>query len=354
MLKNIIFTGGGSGGHVIPAITLISALDRNKYNLYYIGGRKSIEKELTKVLEIPYYGIYNGKLRRYFSWENFTDLLKIFWGIFQALIIMLRFRKNETLLFSTGGFVSLPAVIAAWVTGKKIFIHEQTSRVGLANKISSYFATKIFISFEDSKKFFPKDKTFFSGYPLRDACFTKKIGTVNIQNIDINNLKKPIIFVTGGGNGSTLLNELIKKHLEILTKKYFIIHQVGKSFIKEYELLKNDSYLPVPFLGDEMIDVYKLATIIVSRAGAGTVCELIELQKPTIFIPLKIAQKNEQYHNAMEAQKRIGAMVITEDELHKYDLNQVIEDLLHSEIKASEVSQRKRAKDFILEEMVKL
>lgn len=351
MLKNIIFTGGGSGGHVVPALTLINSLDKTQYNIHYIGGRDSIEKELTANLGIAYHGIYNGKLRRYFSWDNFTDLIKIKIGIWQALFIMLRFRASDTLLFSTGGFVSIPAVIAAWLTGKKIFIHEQTSRVGLANKIASYFATKIFVSFEDSKKFFPANKTFVSGYPLRDACFTKEINNVVLEGICLNEIKKPILFITGGGNGAALLNELIKKNLATLTQKFFIIHQVGKSFIKEYGSLQNESYLTLPFLGEEMIDIYKLARIVISRAGAGTVCELIALAKPTLFVPLKIAQKNEQFHNAMEAKRRIRAQVLTEDELPLRNFVDVIDELLKLVPPQSEENQKTKAKDFLLKEI---
>lgn len=351
MLKNIIFTGGGSGGHVVPALTLIKSLDRSRYNIHYIGGRNSIEKELTASLGIPYHGIYNGKLRRYFSWENFTDLFKIKIGILQALFLMLHFRSSETLLFSTGGFVSIPAVIAAWITGKKIFIHEQTSRVGLANKIASHFATKVFVSFEDSKKYFPAHKTIVSGYPLRDACFDTQIHDVQVGGIHLTQIKKPVLFVTGGGNGATLLNELIKKNLEALTKKYFIVHQVGKSFMNEYAPLKNDSYLPLPFLGEEMIDVYKIAKVVVCRAGAGTVCELMALNKPSLFIPLKIAQKNEQYHNAMEAKRRIGSFVITEDELPRSDFLKSLETLEAQVPQMMETKIQSTAKELLLKEI---
>lgn len=350
MLKNIIFTGGGSGGHVVPAITLIKSLDKNRYKIHYIGGRKSIEKELTASLGIPYYGIYNGKLRRYFSLENFTDIFKLGIGVLQAFGIMLRFRSKDTLLFSTGGFVSLPAVFAAWLTGKKIFIHEQTSRVGLANKIASRFATKVFVSFEDSVKFFPKEKTLVSGYPLRDACFTTEINDVQVGGQYLTTITKPLLFVTGGGNGSGLLNELIKKNLEVLTQKYFIIHQVGKNFMNEFAPLKNNSYLPLPFLGEEMIDVYKKSTLVISRSGAGTVCELMALKKKSLFIPLKIAQKNEQYHNAMEAKRRIGALVVTEDDLPKTDFLKLLEDLEKIQIPEGEKNNN-NAKEFLLKEI---
>ncbi|MEI8347016.1 MAG: glycosyltransferase, partial [Pseudomonadota bacterium] len=130
--KNIIFTGGGSGGHVMPAITLIQELKKDSSNhLFYIGG-KGIEKELIDPLKIPYRTISTGKLRRYFSWENILDFFRIIQGAFQAVNILVRFDRKNTLIFSTGGFVAVPVVLAAWFTRKKIFIHEQTGRVGLA------------------------------------------------------------------------------------------------------------------------------------------------------------------------------------------------------------------------------
>ncbi len=317
--NNIVFVGGGSGGHVMPAITLIKKLkEDDSFSISYIGGRAGIERELISKLSIPYYPIFTGKLRRYLSLENLIDIFKVMIGIFQSIFILIRFPR-KTLVFSTGGFVSVPVVIAAKLTFKTVFIHEQTSRVGLANKIASFFADKVFISFEESKKFFPEGKTYLTGYPLRAECFIPTFPNLDFSGKPLNSISKPIMFVTGGGNGSYLVNQLVKNNLEVLKNKYFIIHQVGKSYEEEFKQYHDDSYFSAAFFDKEIIPLFKKAKIVISRAGAGTVCELLALRKKSIFIPLKIAQKNEQFHNAMEAQRKLGSLILTEDEIPNCD-----------------------------------
>lgn len=323
-MREVIFTGGGSGGHVMPAITLIKELlEDESITISYIGGRDSIEKSLVSDFNIKYFPIFTGKLRRYFSVENFIDIFKIILGTIQSFVFLL-FKSRRTLIFSTGGFVSVPVVVAAKLTGKRIFIHEQTSRVGLANKICSKFADKVFVSFEESLKYFPKNKTILSGYPIRRECFLEDLSTDSFMGISLKNTERPILFITGGGNGSLLLNNLVKNELNYLEENYIIIHQVGKRYIEEFSKLKSKSYIPVAFVGKEIIDIMKSSLVIISRAGAGTVCELMALNKRSIFIPLKIAQKNEQYHNAMEAHKKIGSLVISEDELENLNIKTIL------------------------------
>lgn len=314
--KTLIFTGGGSGGHVMPALTVLKRVNAdNLYDVHYIGGINSIEKELVLDYQLTYHPIHTGKLRRYFSLENLKDTMKVFMGLIDAFKVLWRFDRHETLVFSTGGFVCVPVVIAAKLQRKKVFIHEQTSRVGLANKISSLFADKVFISFEDSFKYFDERKTFYSGYPLREECYSETIRPVVINGTLLNNSDKPILFITGGGNGAQLINKLIQRNLEILTSRYIVIHQTGKSFFNEYKDYKHANYFPVAFIGPEMIDLFKMATVTVSRSGAGTVSELIAVGKKSIYIPLKIAQKNEQFFNALEAHKKLGSIIIEEKEL---------------------------------------
>lgn len=313
--NTLIFTGGGSGGHVMPALTLIQELKKMNCDIQYIGGYESIERDLVKPYHITYHPIHNGKLRRYLSVENMKDIFKVLIGTLQAFFLLMKFKRQSTLIFSTGGFVSIPVVVAGWLQGKRIYIHEQTSRVGLANKIASFFANKVFISFEESKKFFPVNKTVFSGYPLRDECFSDEVKDVVINGKSLLQIQKPIMFITGGGNGSLLLNELIKRNLAELKKSYFIIHQVGKAFAEEYQKLNGDDYVALPFVGPEIIDLFKLSTVTLSRSGAGTVCELIAIGKKSIYVPLKIAQKNEQYFNAVEAKNKLGSIIIEEKDL---------------------------------------
>lgn len=341
----IIFTGGGSGGHVMPTITLLQDI-QDKYSIGYIGG-KGIEKELIGSLKIPFHTITTGKLRRYISFKNLIDMFKVVRGIFDSLFILLVNSNKKTLIFSTGGFVTVPVVLAAWLLGRKIFIHEQTTQVGLANKIASKFASKVFVSFDDSLKFFPKEKTEVSGYPLRSSLFDKKKTAIVYEGITIDEKTKPLLFITGGGNGSKLVNDLIKDNLPELEKDYFIIHQVGKAFIEEYKNLKSKRYHPVAFIGSEMTDLYKWADVIISRAGAGTVCELVALNKRSILIPLKIAQKNEQFHNAKEAESKIGSLVITEDELQNINILEVLKKFQTEDVNLPEY-KAKNGKDILI------
>lgn len=326
--KVLVFTGGGSGGHVMPALTILKTVNREKiYDVHYIGGISSIERELVKDYSLTYHPIHTGKLRRYLSMENLKDVARIFVGLYDAFKVLWKFNRKETLIFSTGGFVCVPVVLAAKLQRKKVFIHEQTSRVGLANKICSIFADRVFISFEDSFKYFDENKTYFSGYPLRQECYSDDIRPITIRGRLLNESKKPILFVTGGGNGAQLINKLIEKNFSVLTGRYLIVHQTGKAFFGEYEKLKNDDYIPIPFVGPEMIDLFKLATVTVSRSGAGTVCELIAVGKKSIYVPLKIAQKNEQFFNALEAHKKLGSIIIEEKELNDESFIKALEEI---------------------------
>lgn len=328
MAKTLVFTGGGSGGHVMPALTIIKKINQKKeFDIHYVGGFASIERDLVKDYDLTYHPIHTGKLRRYLSLENIKDAFRIILGLFDALKLLSKFDRSETLIISTGGFVSVPVVIAGWILRKKVFIHEQTSRVGLANRICSRFADKVFISFEESYNYFDRSKTFYSGYPLREECYTEKINPVVINGRLINDNPKPILFVTGGGNGAQLINKLIERNFNLLTDRFLIIHQVGKANIEYFQKLSHPDYMPLAFIGPEIIDLMKLATVTVSRSGAGTVCELIAVGKKSIFIPLRIAQKNEQFHNALEAQKKIGSIIIEEKDLNDETFLKAIHDI---------------------------
>lgn len=326
-MKRIVFCGGGSGGHVLPAITLARKLRklRNDLEIIAIGSPKGIEAEVFAKEGIAFKGIATGKLRRYFSLENFLDLFKISWGILQSFLYLLKFSKKDTLVFGTGGFVSVPVIAAAWIQGKSIIIHEQTSRVGLANKICSMFADKVLITFESSKSYFPANKTSLIGYPLREEILNPP-GLNGVSYLK-DREEKPIIFITGGGNGSQLLNNLVIDLKEKTKDKFYIIHQCGKLYIEELKTLEGPSYKVFDFIGEEMIALMNNADVVISRSGAGTTIELMALGKPSIFVPLKIAQKNEQYHNAMEAHQKLGSIVLEEDHITLDSLMTAIETI---------------------------
>ncbi len=318
MSHPIVFTGGGSGGHVIPALTLIDELRRRGgYDITWVGSHTGIERELATARDIPYTAISTGKLRRYLSLENLLDLFRVGLGTLQALAFFLR--RPRGLVFSTGGFVSVPVVIAGRLTGHTVFVHEQTSRAGLANRLAAKFAHVVFVSFEASRALFPPAKTELSGYPLRPEIFQPPSGSVVVAGRDLSGIDGPVLFLTGGGNGSKLLNEWLRDHLPALKQRFFVVHQVGKAFAEAYAALDDDRYVSTAFV-DDMIGVMRRADVVVSRAGAGTVQELMALGKRSLFVPLAIAQKNEQYHNAMEANARLGSIVVEEKDLADADL----------------------------------
>lgn len=321
----VVFTGGGSGGHTIPASVLIRRLRSNNSanskhillpDLYCIGSIEGIERRTLSDLVLRYFPIRTGKIRRYISLRNISDMAGVLLGLVQSFFFLLRL-KNEykkILVFSTGGFVAVPSVIAARLLNIHVFIHEQTSRAGLANKISSFCASKIFISFNASAKSFPHKKTIFSGYPLREECYDPERKPLFI-NGKVIETRRPILLITGGGNGSQLINQIVRENLALFRKHFLVIHLTGKAFIKDFEKYADDGYHPAAGLGDEMINAIKHADLLITRAGAGIVSEIITLKKKAVFIPLKIAQKNEQYYNAKEAVNSVGGLIFPEEEL---------------------------------------
>lgn len=351
--KKIIFTGGGSGGHVMPALTLIEKIKKETtLEVFYIGGIKGIERELVTAQGLTYFPVSTGKLRRYFSLENFLDVGRLIKGIFQSFFLLRGLgKKNELLIFSTGGFVTVPVAIAGWLRGIPIYLHEQTSRAGLANRMVGYFAKKIFLSFESSKQFFPTHKTELSGYPLREE-FYLPYKSFKMEGVSFDDVEHPILFVTGGGNGSKLLNDKILENLDVLTQKYFVVHQVGKVFLEEFKKYKSSHYLPLAFIGPEMPELMKKADVIISRAGAGTVAELLCLKKRSLFIPLAIAQKNEQYYNALEAKEKLGSLVLTEAEFKTTDLLALCDSLREEKFFEALKEKEVRPSDFLLNQLI--
>ncbi len=326
--KKIVFTGGGSGGHLFPAVALIDAIIEKRFDvtIEYIGSTNGIESKIIKDKDIAYHSIQTGKLRRYLSFQNLLDIFRLIIGICQSLIILIKIKKscNRCLLFSTGGFVSIPPAIAAKILGIPQYMHEQTSRLGLANKINSMFAAKIYTSFGSTAKMLPNKNVTLSGNPVRKELFAPLPEKLMIDNIDVIQRSKPLLFITGGGNGSELINHAVFNSIEQLSQRYLIIHQVGEKHLTEAIKYKSNSYLPLAF-ATEIITLFKTADIILSRAGAGTVSELLAIKKRSIFVPLKIAQQNEQYHNAMEAHEKLGSTVIQEDSFSTTPLPSIIE-----------------------------
>ena len=337
MLK-LALTGGGSGGHTVPAVTVYQgfaqyATEKNQdFHCVYLGSRDGIERDVAVEANIPYHIISTGKLRRYFSLKNVTDIFRIFKGICDSFWILRRVKPD--IVFSTGGFVSVPVVIAARTLSIPVVIHEQTSSVGLANKIAAKFARKVCVSFPSSEKYFPREKVILTGLPVRkvlrsgmaETCFEK-------YSLDRN---LPLLYVTGGSQGSHLINTMIRDNLTELLEICNVIHQCGKSpnhndfeellAVRESltETIRH-RYVVKDFVNeDELKDIYAGSSLLVGRSGAGTVNECLTLGIPAIFIPLAIATRNEQFHNA-KILADIGAGIILEED--KLTADRFIEEI---------------------------
>lgn len=331
--KRIIFTGGGSAGHVTPNLTIINALPEKTWDVFYIGSKNGIEKTLLSDLTttnktVSYHAIQTGKLRRYFSWQNFIDPFKVYIGFWQSLFLCYKIRPN--LIFSKGGFVSLPVVIAAWLLRIPVILHESDLMPGLANKLTFPFATKICLAFADTKEYLKKyaHKTVITGNPIRPELLQGD-AEAGRKFCDFNNEKK-IIFVFAGSLGSASINNNLRKILPQLLQQFQIVHITGEKQLDP--ALNFPNYRQFAYIGSELKDVMAAANIIVSRAGANSVFELLALRKPHLLIPLPTsASRGEQLANAKHFEELGFSQVLREEELTPETLQQRIVALSNDE-----------------------
>lgn len=331
-MKTIVVTGGGSGGHIAPIRAITPELTKNK-KLIWIGS-SNFEKNAAQDLNIEFKKIVSGKLRRGLSinniFKNIIDMFRVEYGAWQSLFFMIRKRPEK--VFSTGGFVSVPVVIAAWFLRIPIIIHEQTIGFGLANKIGAFCASKILLAFPESKKYISKKyyaKIEIVGNPIREDLL--KGNFEKLQKFLGNNLdeRKAILYITGGGQGSQLINKVIFENSDWLTKHFYVIHQTGKNNIeKAKKIQKNtEDYFPFAFIGDELADIYTSADIVVARSGAGTVNELAYFGIPSIFVPLQPVQDDEQMKNANWFLKNNHGAIILQKEFNKEFLKNTLDKM---------------------------
>ncbi|MET3195195.1 undecaprenyldiphospho-muramoylpentapeptide beta-N-acetylglucosaminyltransferase [Bacillus sp. OAE603] len=351
--KTIVFTGGGSAGHVTPNIAIINELNKNDWEIKYIGSKKGIEKELIKKLEIPYFGISSGKLRRYIDIENVIDLFRVIKGCVDARRVLKKLNPN--LLFSKGGFVSVPVIIAASSLKIPIFIHESDMTPGLANKISQRFATKIFTSFEEARNHFPKSKTTVIGSPIRKELLngSKEQG---IEFLNFNSFK-PIITIMGGSLGAKKINETVRNSLNELTKNYQIVHLCGKGNI-DGSLLGRQSYAQFEYVHEELADIIAASSMIITRGGSNAIFEFLALNKPMLIIPLtKNQSRGDQILNAKSFEEKGFAMMLEEENLTDNSLLNALETLTRNRemfITTMKKSNQSKALDVLITEINKI
>lgn len=320
-MKRIILTGGGTAGHVTPNIALLPELKNHNYDIHYIGSYDGIEKKLIEEFDIPYHGISSGKLRRYLDLKNFSDPFKVIKGYRQAVKLMKKLKPD--VVFSKGGFVSVPVVLAAKRCKVPSIIHESDMTPGLANKICIPCATKICANFPETVKALPNDKTVLTGTPIRKELFSgNKLAGLEFCGFTAN---KPVILVIGGSLGSVVVNEAVRSILPKLLKKYQIIHLCGKGKVDE-SLKSTPGYVQFEYIKKELSDLMDAADVVISRAGANAICEILALRKPNILIPLSAAaSRGDQILNAGSFEKQGFSYVIKEEELNGKLLEDAVE-----------------------------
>ncbi|OZM56206.1 undecaprenyldiphospho-muramoylpentapeptide beta-N-acetylglucosaminyltransferase [Lottiidibacillus patelloidae] len=311
-MKKIILTGGGSAGHVTPNLALISKLnEEKKWEIHYIGSKNGIERELINETKIPYHPISSGKLRRYIDLENIKDPFKVLAGVAQSYRLIRKLKPQ--VVFSKGGFVSVPVVIGAWLNKVPVYIHESDLTPGLANKIAMKFSTKVFTTFDETIAYLPKEKAVHTGSPIREAILKGNLKS-GLSFLDFDN-SKPIITIMGGSLGSLKINEIVRAALPELLKHYQIVHLCGKGKVDE-GLNNTVGYRQYEYLGDELPDILAATNYVISRAGSNSIFEFLTLKKPMLLIPLsRNASRGDQILNAESFKKKGFASVIEEEDL---------------------------------------
>lgn len=322
-MKRIILTGGGTAGHVTPNIALIPGLKELGYDIHYIGSYNGIEKNLIEQLQIPYHGIASGKLRRYFSLQNFTDPFRVLKGFGEAKKLIKTLKPD--IIFSKGGFVSVPVVIAGKQCHVPTIIHESDMTPGLANKLAIPSATKVCCNFPETLNHLPKEKAVLTGLPIRQELLTgNREAALEFCGLSAD---KPIILIIGGSLGSVVVNNAVRQVLPELLKNFLVIHLCGKGKV-DASLQTLDGYVQFEYIKDELKDLFALADIVISRAGANAICELLALHKPNLLIPLSAkASRGDQILNARSFERQGYSIVLEEEELNSSVLLDAIQKL---------------------------
>ena len=310
-MKTIILTGGGTAGHVTPNLALIPSLKAAGYDIRYIGSYNGMERKLIENAGIPYDGISSGKLRRYFDLKNFSDPFRVLKGYAEALKILRKYKPD--VLFSKGGFVAVPVVLAAKHYHIPTIIHESDMTPGLANKLCIPSAKWVCCNFPETLKYLPAGKAVLTGSPIR----AELLQGDRLAGLQYTNLSaaKPIILVIGGSLGSVKVNGAVRSILPKLLEQFQVIHICGKGNLDE-SLIGTSGYVQYEYVDSPLKHLFAAADLIVSRAGANSICEILALRKPNVLIPLSAAaSRGDQILNAKSFQKQGFSEVLQEEEL---------------------------------------
>ncbi|MCI5954330.1 MAG: undecaprenyldiphospho-muramoylpentapeptide beta-N-acetylglucosaminyltransferase [Lachnospiraceae bacterium] len=310
-MKKIVLTGGGTAGHVTPNIALLPALKESGYEVTYMGSYDGIEKKLIADFNIPYVGISTGKFRRYLDPKNLTDPFRVIKGFSEARKFLKQYKPD--VVFSKGGFVGVPVVRAAASLGIPCVIHESDMTPGLANKLCIPVAKKVCCNFPETLKLLPEEKAVLTGTPIRvELSQGNKLAGLDMCGFSAN---KPVIMVIGGSLGAASVNKAVRETLPLLSEDFQIVHLCGKGKIDNL-YLSTPGYKQFEYIKAELKDLFAMADIVISRAGANAICELLALKKPNILIPLPAASsRGDQLLNAASFESQGFSIVINEDDL---------------------------------------
>ena len=308
--KKIVLTGGGTAGHVSPNIALLPYLKEAGYEVTYIGSKNGIEKNLIADFGLPYVGISTGKLRRYFDVKNFTDPFRVINGFREARKFLKKYKPD--VVFSKGGFVSVPVVRAAGSLHIPCVIHESDMTPGLANKLCFHAAKKICCNFPETLEMLPAGKAVLTGTPIRGELFTgdREKGLAICGFSD----DKPVLMVMGGSQGAVSVNNAVRGNLDELLKRFQVVHLCGKGHL-DASLEKTEGYRQFEYVKEDLKHLFAAADLLISRAGANAICEILALGKPSLLIPLPTkGSRGDQILNARSFAEQ-GFSEVLEDEL---------------------------------------
>lgn len=339
-MKRIVFTGGGTAGHVTPNLALIAELS-GRYEVSYIGSYSGIEKTLIEAGGISYYGISSGKLRRYFDIKNLSDPFRVLKGYKEAKALLKELKPD--IVFSKGGFVAVPVVLAAKHQSIPVIIHESDMTPGLANKLCISAASRICVNFPETLKYLPEEKAVLTGTPIRKELFEgNRLRGLQFCGFDT---EKPVILIVGGSTGAAALNEAVWNLLPTLLKKYQIIHLCGKGKSDPgHDGMKG--YVQFEYIDKELSDLFACSSLIISRAGANAICELLALRKLNILIPLTAAaSRGDQLLNAESFEQQGFSYVLHEEELTNETLLTAINEVFEKKDEYLEAMNRGMKQD---------
>ena len=321
-MKKIILTGGGTAGHVTPNLALLPALQKEGFEIRYIGSYNGIERRLIEEAGIPYDGISSGKLRRYFDVKNFSDPLRVLKGYAESLKLIRKYKPD--VLFSKGGFVAVPVVLAAKHYKVPVIIHESDMTPGLANKICIPSAKKVCCNFPETLKYLPADKAVLTGSPIREELLSgDRLSGLQYAHVSAD---LPVILVIGGSLGSVTVNQAVRSILPELLEKFQVIHICGKGNLDE-SLIGTKGYVQYEYVDKPLRHLFAAADLVISRAGANSICEILALRKPNILIPLSAAaSRGDQILNAKSFAAQGFSTLLQEEELTAETLRRAIDD----------------------------